>query len=101
MRNKIFVFWGGSSTGLVFSVKLPRSHGYALSLPYAKPTGYGLGKSGWVAFSVAETHVIEPVLCKEWIGESYRAVAPKKLAALVDVTKIGKFLGSEIILKIE
>lgn len=89
VRNKIFVFWGGAPTELAFSVKLPRSHGYALSLPYAKPTGYGLGKSGWVSFSIKDTDMIEPVLFKEWIDESYRAVAPKKLAALVNRTTIG------------
>jgi predicted DNA-binding protein (MmcQ/YjbR family) len=86
VRNKIFVFWGGQADTVAFSVKLLRSHGYALSLPYAKPTGYGLGKSGWVSFQTTDPTVLEVPLVKEWIVESYRAVAPKKLAALVDVS---------------
>lgn len=81
VRGKIFLFWGDAPTALTFSLKLPRSHGYALSLPYAKPTGYNLGKSGWVSFHTAIDTALEVPLVKEWIVESYRAVAPKKLAA--------------------
>lgn len=81
VRGKIFLFWGDAPTALTFSLKLLRSHGYALSLPYAKPTGYGLGKSGWVSFHTGIDTTLEVPLVKEWIVESYRAVAPKKLAA--------------------
>lgn len=84
VRNKIFVFWGGQSDTVTFSLKLPRSHGYALSLPFAKPTGYNLGKSGWVSFGTTDPNALEAPLVKEWLVESYRAVAPKKLAALID-----------------
>lgn len=86
VRGKIFLFWGDSPTAVVFSLKLPRSHGYALSLPYARPTGHGLGKSGWVSFHTTVATALEGPLVKEWIVESYRAVAPKKLAALVDAS---------------
>lgn len=81
VRGKIFLFWGDSPTTLAFSLKLPRSHGYALSLPYAKPTGYGLGRSSWVSFHTMLDTALEVPLVKEWIVESYRAIAPKKLAA--------------------
>ncbi|MEZ4728252.1 MAG: MmcQ/YjbR family DNA-binding protein [Caldilineaceae bacterium] len=84
VRNKIFVFLGGPPDAVAFTLKLPRSHGYALSLPYAKPAGYGLGKSGWVSCQTTIVTAIEVPLVKEWIVESYRAVAPKKLAALID-----------------
>jgi len=80
VRGKIFLFWGDAPTALAFALKLPRSHGYALSLPYAKPTGYNLGKSGWVSFHTVSDTALEVPLVKEWIVESYRAVAPKKLA---------------------
>lgn len=83
VRNKIFVFWGGQSNTVAFSLKLPRSQGYALSLPFAKPMGYNLGKSGWVSFQTTDPTALETPLVKEWLVESYRAVAPKKLAALV------------------
>lgn len=81
VRGKIFLFWGDAPTALAFSLKLSRSHGYALSLPDAKPTGYGLGKSGWVSFHTTLDTTLEIPLVKEWIVESYRTIAPKKLAA--------------------
>ncbi len=47
VRGKIFVFAGpaGSKRG---SVKLAESHAHALAIAGAEPTGYGLGKAGWV-----------------------------------------------------
>lgn len=84
VRGKVFIFLGAQPDAVAFTVKLPRSQGYALSLPYAKPAGYGLGKSGWVTFHTTLDTAIELPLVKEWIVESYRAIAPKKLAALAE-----------------
>jgi predicted DNA-binding protein (MmcQ/YjbR family) len=66
------------------SVKLVQSHAEARSLPFTEPTGYGLGKAGWVSakFSAGETPMLN--LLKSWIRESYLQVAPKKLAAQLD-----------------
>jgi hypothetical protein len=44
------------------------------------PSGYGLGASGWVNINFAEANMPFDVL-RDWITESYRAVAPKKLSA--------------------
>ncbi|HEV8117662.1 MAG TPA: MmcQ/YjbR family DNA-binding protein, partial [Thermoanaerobaculia bacterium] len=89
VNGKVFVFLGcdpvpGGPIGL--SVKLPESGREALDLPFAKPTGYGLGKSGWVSatFEPGEKPPIE--ILKSWIRESYRAVAPKKLSAKLDAS---------------
>jgi predicted DNA-binding protein (MmcQ/YjbR family) len=89
VKGKVFVFLGtdpvaGGAMGL--SVKLPESGQDALDLPFAKPTGYGLGKSGWVSatFEAKDRPPLE--ILKEWIEESYRAVAPKKLVAELDGT---------------
>lgn len=82
VRGKVFVFLGRpEGGGLAMSVKLPGSATFALGLPFASPTAYGLGKSGWVTarFEPREKPPIE--LLKQWVDESYRAVAPKKLAA--------------------
>lgn len=81
VRKKVFLFMGHSDEGLALSVKLPSSNGVALSLPFTEPTGYGLGKSGWVSarFGPRETPPLD--LLQEWIDESYRAIAPKKLIA--------------------
>jgi hypothetical protein len=63
--------------------KLPHSSDVALLLPFVTPTGYGLGKSGWVNADFKAMPV--PMhLMKEWLDESYRAQAPKKLAAQLD-----------------
>jgi len=84
VKGKVFVFLGtdpvpGGPMG--FSVKLPESGADALDLPFTKPTGYGLGKSGWVSatFEPGDEPPLE--ILKGWIEESYRAVAPKKLLA--------------------
>jgi len=59
------------------------SHLHALSVPGAAPTGYGLGRSGWV--TVPFRGAAPPVdVLKDWVEESYRLVAPKKLVAELD-----------------
>jgi len=84
VKKKTFVFVAASPEGLSLSAKLPHSSLEAKLLPFAQATGYGLGKSGWVtaSFDVEEVPPV-PVL-QAWIDESYRAIAPKKLVALLD-----------------
>ena len=48
VRGKVFLFLGKHEHALGLSVKLPGSATLALGLPFASPTAYGLGKSGWV-----------------------------------------------------
>src|SRR4051794_10880964 len=53
VNQKVFVFLGAEptgETGLALSVKLPITGNDVLNLPFAEPTGYGLGKHGWVTF---------------------------------------------------
>jgi predicted DNA-binding protein (MmcQ/YjbR family) len=84
VRNKIFAFVGCNEEGLGFCAKLPQSSRVALIHPFTKPAGYGLGKSGWVEARFGLDDDVPLELLKEWIDESYRAVAPKKLVALLD-----------------
>ena len=58
----------------------PESADHALSLPEAIPTGYGLGRSGWVTVPLVPGTPSIDVL-RDWLEESYVAVAPKSLAA--------------------
>jgi predicted DNA-binding protein (MmcQ/YjbR family) len=82
VRGKIFLFLGvDGSEDVGFGVKLPHSGDIALSLPCFKPTGYGLGKSGWVQAKLGPDDELPLDMLREWLDESYRAVAPKKLAA--------------------
>ena len=79
VNKKIFVFLHGSAGELRVTTKLPRSYGAALLAPFCKPTGYGLGKSGWVTSSFKKGDQPPFDILKGWIDESYRAVAPKRL----------------------
>jgi len=81
VSKKIFVFLGvedSSEPGM--TVKLDDSHEQALAVPGAEPTGYGLGQAGWVTVPFRDTTPPLEVL-KDWVEESYRRVAPKRLVA--------------------
>jgi len=82
VRGKIFVFVGASGSRRI-SVKLAESHAHALAIDGAEPTGYGLGKAGWVTVPVRGQGVSLAVL-RDWVEESYRIVAPKRLVAELD-----------------
>jgi len=79
VRKKIFVFLGGQT----ISMKLPESAEEALAVDGARPSGYGLGRAGWVNVPLDGDPPPVEVLC-DWIEESYRTVAPKRLAAQLD-----------------
>ena len=49
VNDKTFAYLSLEGEPFGISCKLPRSSDVALMLPFAKPTGYGLGKSGWVS----------------------------------------------------
>ena len=80
VRGKGFLFMGGDEKVFSLSVKLPTSRDGVLLLPFASPTAYGLGKSGWVTAQFTRKDKIPLDWIRSWIEESYCAVAPKKLA---------------------
>ena len=80
----MFLILGGEEPRLSVTTKLPLSGRLALLLPFASPTGYGLGKSGWVTGDFGGTDEVPVERLCEWIDESYRAIAPKKLVAELD-----------------
>jgi hypothetical protein len=84
VRDKTFVYLSVEGEPLGISCKLPRSSSMALLLPFTKPTEYGLGKSGWVSAKFDGGQAPPVAMLKEWIDESYRAQAPKKLVASLD-----------------
>ena len=83
VRGKIFASLYEGDGELSLTVKLPVSRDFALVFDFAAPAGYGLGRSGWISCRFAAGDDIDRDLLERWIAESYRAVAPKKLAALV------------------
>ncbi|WP_437979542.1 MmcQ/YjbR family DNA-binding protein [Sorangium sp. So ce117] len=78
VRGKIFVFLNTHEGKLLVTAKLPQSGEAALMLPFAEPTGYNLGKSGWVTARFGPKDRVPEAMLIEWIEESYRAVAPKR-----------------------
>ena len=85
--KKVFVFFGvpdPREEQLIVCVKLPKSGVAALDLGFTEAAGYGLGKAGWIAARIGKQERVDPAMLKGWIEESYRAVAPKKLAAQLD-----------------
>lgn len=81
VKGKVFLFLSRHDGGLNCTVKLPHSNAYALTQTFAKPTGYGLGKSGWVTNHFNPGDDVPVDLLEDWIAESFRAVAPKKMVA--------------------
>jgi predicted DNA-binding protein (MmcQ/YjbR family) len=74
--KKVFVFFGhGADTDVGMSVKLPHSMVEALAEPWCTPTGYGLGKAGWVSVRIPTGTAVPTERLLAWIEESYRAVA--------------------------
>jgi predicted DNA-binding protein (MmcQ/YjbR family) len=81
--KKVFVFFGtadGDEPGM--SVKLPQSREQALFTTRAEPTGYGLGRAGWVNVPFQGAPPVG--ILQDWVDESYRAIAPKRLVAVLD-----------------
>lgn len=91
VKKKVFVFLGREAERaehVALTVKLPESGPDVLFMPFAQPTGYGLGKSGWVTmkFEPGKHPPLERMY--DWIEESYRAVAPKTLVKAIDETPV-------------
>jgi predicted DNA-binding protein (MmcQ/YjbR family) len=82
--GKNFVFASPDATSI--TVKLPKEEAAAVvgTDPQVAPTGYGLGRHGWVSVTLgprvgrARWQEVE-----EWIRTSYTLIAPKGLARQV------------------
>jgi predicted DNA-binding protein (MmcQ/YjbR family) len=84
VKDKTFAYLSVEGEPFSISCKLPHSGAAALTLPFTCPTEYGLGKSGWVTAKLPAGRAPPVALLQEWIDESYRAQAPKKLVAGLD-----------------
>lgn len=84
--KKIFVFLGHVEVAddHTIAVKLPDSAEQALTLACCQPAGYGLGRSGWVTVELAGADCPPVEVLLDWVEESYRTVAPKKLVRELD-----------------
>ena len=84
VRGKNFVFTDQAARGL--SVKLSKEEAAAVVATdsRAEPTGYGLGRHGWVSVEVGDrADASRWRQVEEWVRTSYTLVAPKSLAKIV------------------
>ncbi len=83
VNGKNFVFAGSDASGI--SVKLPKDEAAALVAtdPRAEPTGYGLGRHGWVSIKLGKPTKEGWREIEEWVRTSYTLIAPKRLARQV------------------
>ncbi len=79
VRGKGFVFLALDGEVFSVSVKLPGSNMAALMFPFTSPTGYGLGRSGWVTARFEKGDEVPLEILESWIDESFRAIAPKRI----------------------
>lgn len=88
VNKKVFVFLGvdDGSCPLGVTVKLEdeAAHAHALATPGAEPAGYGLGRSGWVNIPLERQGAPAAELLFDWVEESYRTIAPKRLITELD-----------------
>jgi predicted DNA-binding protein (MmcQ/YjbR family) len=82
--GKNFVFAGTDARTITLKLTVGEAAAVVATDPEVVPTGYGLGRSGWVSItltsrpSAARWREVE-----EWIRTSYTLVAPKRLARQV------------------
>ncbi|GHC99839.1 hypothetical protein GCM10010313_10380 [Streptomyces violarus] len=88
VNKKVFVFLGvqdGSyPLGVTVKLKDETAHAHALAGPGAEPAGYGLGKAGWVSIPLERQGAPAAEMLCDWVEESYRVIAPKRLIAELD-----------------
>jgi predicted DNA-binding protein (MmcQ/YjbR family) len=96
VKGKVFLFLSNGLDGddvFSLSLKLPLSGKHALTLPFASPTGYGLGKSGWVSARFVAGDDVPLEMLQEWVDESFRAIAPKRVLAKLEEQEANQLAG--------
>ena len=84
VNDKTFAYLSLEGEPFRLSCKLPYTGDVALDLGFAEPAAYGLGRSGWVTFTPDDDELPSIDRLKDWIDESYRAQAPKRLVKELD-----------------
>jgi predicted DNA-binding protein (MmcQ/YjbR family) len=87
VNKKVFCFMGVEDPKrhrLGMTVKIPAVAGLVTSLDACELAGHGLGKSGWVSVAFGAPDCPDLDTLKEWVEDSYRLVAPKKLVKELD-----------------
>jgi predicted DNA-binding protein (MmcQ/YjbR family) len=88
VNKKVFVFLGVEDPKqypLGMTVKIPALADLVTSLEACELAGYGLGKAGWISVKFAAPDCPDLDTLREWVEESYRLIAPKKLVKELDI----------------
>lgn len=84
VRGKNFIFAAHDASSISVKLPLEESAAVVASDRSVEPTGYGLGRHGWVSVSIpARASGTRWREIEEWIRTSYTLVAPKRLARIV------------------
>jgi predicted DNA-binding protein (MmcQ/YjbR family) len=84
VMGKTFVFSSPDASGISVKLSTEEAAAVVATDPEADPTGYGLGRHGWISVSIPTTTGAKRWReIEEWIRTSYTLVAPKKLARTV------------------
>jgi predicted DNA-binding protein (MmcQ/YjbR family) len=80
VRGKNFVFCDGDARHLSLKLTHDEAAAVVATDPDVSPAGYGLGRHGWIALTVAPDATEDRWRqITEWVQTSYRLVAPKSL----------------------
>ena len=81
VRGKNFLFSDLDGVSLTLKLSRDEAHAVVATDPTAEPTGYGLGRHGWISFTFAADADQERWQeVEEWVWTSYSLVAPRSLA---------------------
>ena len=84
VRNKNFVFANKDATAISVKLDPEEAEAVVATDDDASPTGYGLGRHGWVSITLPKRcSAARWVEVREWVRTSYTLVAPKSLARRV------------------
>ena len=83
VNGKNFVFCDGTAEHLSLKLSKEEAAAVVATDPHVTPTGYGLGRHGWIALDLIRPDEERWVQVEEWVRTSYTLVAPKRLAKLV------------------
>ena len=84
VNDRTFAYLSAPGDPFSLSCKLPQSSEDALQLLFVRPTGYGLGKWGWITAQPDSASAPAMRVFEAWIDESYRAIAKKGQVKLLD-----------------
>ena len=84
VNGKNFVFCDESAGHLTVKLSKEEAAAVVATDPQVEPSGYGLGRSGWISVALDDPATDDRwKLIEEWVRTSYTLVAPRRLARLV------------------